>query len=63
MTKLVTKTDGSTQEFSVEKLRARVDNLLEGLETQYMGIDGCINKVVKYAHAGKFYFFISRLVF
>ena len=51
--KLVTKRDGSSQEFSVDKLRARVDNLLEGLETKYMGIDGCIDKVVKYAHSGK----------
>jgi transcriptional regulator NrdR family protein len=52
--KLVTKRDGSSQEFSVDKLRNRVNQLLEGLETQYMGIDGCINKVVKYAHSGKF---------
>ena len=53
--KLVTKRDGSTQEFSVEKLRNRVDQLLEGLVTEYMGIDGCLNKVVKYAHAGKYH--------
>jgi transcriptional regulator NrdR family protein len=51
--KQVTKRDGSKQEFSVEKLRNRVDQLLEGLEVQYMGIDACIDKVVKYAHAGK----------
>ena len=51
--KQVTKRDGSQQEFSVVKLRNRVDQLLEGLEVQYMGIDSCINKVVKYAHGGK----------
>ena len=30
--KLVTKSDGSSQEFSEAKLRARVDNLTEGLQ-------------------------------
>ena len=51
--KFVTKKDGSSQEFSVDKLRARVDNLLEDLETEYMNVDACIKKVVKYAHSGK----------
>ena len=50
--KLVTKSDGSSQEFSEVKLRARVDNLTEGLLVEHMGIDACINKVVKYAHSG-----------
>lgn len=52
-TKMVTKRDGSKQAFSVEKLNARVNALLDGLETEYMGIPGCISKVVKYAHNGK----------
>ena len=51
-TKLVTKSDGSSQEFSEAKLRARVNNLTEGLLVEHMNIDGCINKVVKYAHSG-----------
>ena len=51
--KFVTKKDGTKQEFSVKKIEARVNNLLEGLETKYIGIDGCIAKVVKYAHNGK----------
>jgi hypothetical protein len=31
--KFVTKKDGTKQEFSVKKIEARVNNLLEGLET------------------------------
>ena len=51
-TKLVTKSDDSSQEFSEAKLRAGVNNLTEGLLAEHMNLDGCINKVVKYAHSG-----------
>ena len=52
--KLVTKANGNTEEFSGEKLRKRVEALLEGLSVEYMSIDTCIDKVVKYAHSGKY---------
>ena len=32
----------------------RIENLLEGLETEYMAINVCIQKIVKYAHSGKY---------
>ena len=54
LTKMVTKRDGTKQEFQIAKLQKRVDALLTGLETDHMGIQGCINKVVKYAHTGKY---------
>ena len=53
---MVTKRDGSQQPFSEDKIRKRIDNLLEGLQTQYMSIDICVNKIVKYAHSGKYHF-------
>lgn len=56
--KTVTKADGSTQAFDTQKLHNRVNQLLEGLAVEYMGIEGCINKVVKYAHSGKFFIFL-----
>ena len=57
--KMVTKANGSTQEFSEAKVRARINNLLEGLATEYMGIESCIKKVVTYAHSGKFSAYFS----
>jgi transcriptional regulator NrdR family protein len=47
--KMVIKSNGKSQEFSVEKLKKRVGHLLEGLSTEYMAIDQCIDKVSKYA--------------
>lgn len=52
--KMVIKSNGESQEFSVEKLKKRVSHLLEGLSTEYMAIDQCIDKVAKYAQSGKF---------
>ena len=51
--KLVTKRDGRSEEFSTDKLRKRLDQLLDGLATEYMGLDACIKKVAAYAHSGK----------
>ena len=48
------KRDGRKEPFSQEKITKRLNNLLEDLETEYMGIEQCIDKVVKYAHTGKF---------
>jgi transcriptional regulator NrdR family protein len=53
-TKMVIKRDGTTQPFSVEKLQNRVNNLLDGLKSEFMGIPGCIAKVEKYAQNCKF---------
>ena len=50
--KMVSKRDGTSQEFSVDKLRKRIDNLLEGLSVEHMNIELCIKKVVAYAHSG-----------
>ena len=49
----VTKLDGSLQAFSQEKIATRINNLLDGLETEHMRIDAMIEKVVKYAHNSK----------
>lgn len=53
--KMVTKENGDKQAFEISKLRARIENLTADLATQYMGIDGCVDKIVKYAHNGKYY--------
>ena len=53
-TKMVVKADGTRQPFDVEKIKKRVDRLLTGLSTDHMMIPTCIDKVVKYAHNGKF---------
>lgn len=52
--RMVIKADGSKQPFSLEKLTNRINRLTEGLNTQFMMIQSCIDKVVKYAHNGKF---------
>lgn len=53
LTKAVTKKDGRVEDFSLEKLKKRIDQLSEGLETKYMGLDACVKKVSAYAHSGK----------
>ena len=55
-TKMVIKRDGSKQPFSVDKISARIENLVTGLATKYMMTESCVDKVVKYAHNGKFSF-------
>lgn len=52
-TKMVTKRDGRVEEFSTDKLRKRMDQLNDGLATEYMGLDACLQKVSAYAHSGK----------
>lgn len=53
--KMVTKKDGRLEEFSTDKLRARMDQLMDGLAREYMGLDACLSKVSAYAHSGKYY--------
>ena len=53
-TKMVTKKDGRVEEFSADKLRKRMDQLMDGLAKEYMGLDACLQKVSAYAHSGKF---------
>lgn len=53
--KVVTKSGGSTEELSTDKLRKRITNLVDGLAVEYMGIDACLAKVTAYAHSGKFH--------
>jgi ribonucleoside-diphosphate reductase subunit M1 len=50
--KMVTKRDGSHQEFQIDKIKARINNLTEGLAVDHMGIDICIKKIINYAHSG-----------
>jgi hypothetical protein len=50
--KTVTKRGGQAEEFSVDKLKKRIDQLTHGLETEYMGLDACVKKVIAYAHSG-----------
>jgi hypothetical protein len=57
--KTVTKRGGQAEEFSVDKLKKRIDQLTHGLETEYMGLDACVKKVIAYAHSGK----SNRLLF
>ena len=57
--KTVTKANGSTEAFSVAKLRKRVDVLLDGLAVEHMSLDVCLDKVVKYSHSGKLINLIS----
>lgn len=40
--KMVTKRDGRSEEFSTQKLRKRLDQLLDGLAAEFMGLDACI---------------------
>lgn len=51
-TKMVTKKDGRVEEFSADKLRKRMDQLMDGLAKEYMGLDACLSKVSAYAHSG-----------
>ena len=51
--KQVTKADGSSQDFSTEKIQKRIDTLLEGLAVEHMSIPTCVDKVIKYAQTGK----------
>jgi len=44
------------QPFDAQKIQSRIDRLLHGLNTQYMMIPSCVDKVVKYAHSGKHYY-------
>lgn len=53
-TKMVTKKDGRVEEFSADKLRKRMDQLMDGLAKEYMGLDACLSKVSAYAHSGKY---------
>lgn len=47
--KLVTKRNGATQDMQVEKIRSRLEKLLEGLAHKHINLDIIINKVVSYA--------------
>lgn len=51
--KTVAKRDGRIEEFQVDKLKRRIEQLTGGLETEYMGLDACVKKVIAYAHSGK----------
>jgi transcriptional regulator NrdR family protein len=52
-TKLVTKRDGTTQAFDIQKVQRRVDALLEDLATEYMDVPAIVKKTANYAHSGK----------
>ncbi len=64
--KTVIKRNGESQTLSIEKLRKRLENLLEGLATKHIDLDLIINKTVAYAQNGKlinsksFYNFMGR---
>lgn len=47
--KLVTKRDGTTQAFDINKIQKRVDSLLEDLETEYMDVPAIVKKTGLYA--------------
>ena len=55
--KLVTKANGATEEFSIAKLKKRIEPLLEGLAVEYMSIDTIVDKVAGYAHSGRYNIF------
>jgi transcriptional regulator NrdR family protein len=50
---MVIKDDGTKQPFSVDKITARVEKLMDGLNREHMMVQTCIEKVVKYAQNGK----------
>ena len=58
--KMVTKRDGRAEQFSTDKLRKRLEQLLDGLAKEYLGLDACLQKVSAYAHSGKFSNYISN---
>lgn len=54
--KTVTKRSGdgtTTQPMSVEKIRTRLERLLEGLASKHINLDIIVNKVCSYAQNGK----------
>jgi hypothetical protein len=47
--KLVTKRKGETQTLNPEKIRVRLENLLENLEKKHINLDLIIGKTVSYS--------------
>lgn len=50
--KHVIKRDGSQQVMDPNKIRARLENLMEGLVQKHINVDLIINKTVSYAQNG-----------
>jgi ATP cone domain len=50
--KYVVKRDGSHQAMDPVKIRARLENLMEGLAQKHINVDLIINKTVSYAQNG-----------
>lgn len=51
--KYVIKRDGSQQAMDPVKIRARLENLMEGLAQKHINVDLITNKTVSYAQNGK----------
>ncbi len=51
--KIVIKRDGSQEPLYPEKIRMRLENLLEGLAAEHINLELIINKTVSYAQNGK----------
>lgn len=47
--KFVLKRKGDSQRISVDKIRVRLENLLDGLAHKYINLELIINKTVSYA--------------
>ena len=50
--KTVTKRNGESQPLSPEKIRLRLESLLEGLATKHINLDLIIGKTVSYSQNG-----------
>ncbi len=51
--KFVIKRNGESQKMSVDKIRTRLEKLIEGLSHKHINLDLIINKTVSYAQNGK----------
>ena len=52
--KTVTKRNGETQTLVIDKIRTRLERLLEGLASKHIDLSIIINKTVAYAQNGKY---------
>lgn len=60
--KVVIKRDGSSQLLSIEKIRVRLERLLEGLATKHINLTLIINKTVSYAQNGNDYVILNLML-
>lgn len=51
--KRVTKRNGELEVLSRDKLKKRLEVLLEGLNTEHLNVEAIVNKVIAYSQNGK----------